>query len=318
MLDIFDLMVFIEAADCGNFSKTGRNLHLSQPAISQKIDNLQKHFGTKLFYRDGRCMRLTESGQALIPLAKELISIARGVDETMISMQTEVCGELKIGCSTTSGKYLLPGIIASYREKYPSVRFNVQVTSKDLLIDRLLSGEFDVGVTSNIYPYQDLEYTKFFQDEIVLIVPPNHRWLNRGSIHVEEVLSEPIILSEEDSGTRELVCMTLQEYNISPDMLKVAMELGSAEAICFAVEQGIGIAFISCLVAARSIKHGYLGRVDIQGNHHTQDIYITRNKRKKPSRSQLEFWGFISSLYGNFDINFPFQNIINRCHSIKA
>jgi DNA-binding transcriptional LysR family regulator len=293
-------MVFLEAAECGNFSETGRNLHLSQPAISQKIDNLQKHFGTKLFYREGRCMQLTETGQVLIPLAKELISVARRVDETMISLQGEVIGEMNLGCSTASGKYILPSLIAQFRKLYPSVRINVQVTSRDIVFNNLLSGDFAVGISSKKIPHQDLEYARFFQDEVILIVPSNHPWSLRTQIQPKEILSEPIILREENAGSRDVFLHGLQEHGISLDMLNIAMELGNAEAIEMAVEQGIGIAFISRLAAARCIDHGYIKKVGVEGMPLVRDIYLTRSKRTKPTRAQLEFWNFISS--ANIDV----------------
>lgn len=316
MLNIYDLMVFLEAAECGNFSETGRNLHLSQPAISQKIDNLQKHFGTKLFYRDGRCMQLTETGQALIPLAKELISVARRVDETMISLQGEVIGEMNLGCSTASGKYLLPSLIAQFRSRYPSVRINVQVTNRNIVFENLLSGDFALGISSKKILHQDLEYAKFFQDEVILIVPSSHPWSRRDQIKPEEIMSEPIILREENAGTRDVFLKALLEHGISLDMLNVAMELGNAEAIEMAVEQGIGIAFISRLAAARGLELGYISRVAVEGMSLVRDVYLTRSKRTKPTRAQLEFWNFISTASIDVSQSKPAYISIREPHTV--
>jgi DNA-binding transcriptional LysR family regulator len=297
MLNIYELVVFLEAAECGNFSETGRNLHLSQPAISQKIENLQKHFGTKLFERDGRTMRLTEAGQALKPLAKELIISARRLDETMVSLQGEVIGEMNVGCSTTSGKYLLPGLIASFRKRYPMVRINVQVISRRSVMDKLLCGDVALGISSKKIPHRDLEYQEFFQDDVILIVPSGHRWDGCTHIQPAEILEEPIILREETAGTRDVFIMAMMERGMSPDMLNVAMDLGNAEAIEMAVEQGIGIAFVSRLAAARGLELGYVAEVKVEGMKLTRDIYLTRCKRTPPTRAQVEFWNFVNSAY---------------------
>ena len=163
MINFSDLVVFLEAAECASFSEAGRKLHLSQPAISQKIDNLQKHFGTKLFIRVGRTMRLTESGQALRPMAKELLGVARRLEETMVSLQGEVVGEMTIGCSTASGKYLLPGLIASFRQKYSLVRINVNVTSRASVMQKLLGGDVALGISSKQIDHPDLKYRELFR-----------------------------------------------------------------------------------------------------------------------------------------------------------
>jgi len=293
MLSIYDLIVFIEAAECGNFSETGRNLHLSQPAISQKIDNLQKHFGTKLFVRDGRTMRLTEAGQALKPLAKELVNTARRLDETMVSLQGEVIGEMTIGCSTASGKYLLPGLIASFRKTYPNVRINVQVTSRQSVLDKLIVGDAALGVSSKQIHHRDLEYQNFFKDDVILVVPRGHHWEDLPYIHPEDLMEEPIILREEVAGTREVMFKALDENGIYPDMLNVVMELGNAEAIEMAVEQKIGVAFISRLAAQRGLELGHINEIAVDGMTLKRDIFLVRNRRVPFTKAQVEFWNFV-------------------------
>jgi DNA-binding transcriptional LysR family regulator len=295
MLNIYDLMVFIEAAECGNFSEAGRNLHLSQPAISQKIENLQKHFGAKLFIRDGRTMRLTESGQALKPLAKELVLGAQRLDETMVSLQGEVIGEMTIGCSTASGKYLLPGLIASFIKLYPNVRINVQVTNRQAVLDKLFIGDFALGVSSKQIHHRDLEYYNFFKDDVILIVPKGHHWEDLPFVSPNDLLAEPIILREEAAGSREVVFRALEERNIYPDMLKVVMELGNAEAIEMAVEQGIGVAFISRLAAQRGLELGYISEIAVDGMPLKRDIFLTRNRRVPSTKAQIEFWDFVKT-----------------------
>jgi len=212
VLNIYD---FLESAECGNFCETGRSLHLSQPAISQKIESLQKHFGAGLFVRDGRTMRLTEAGHALRPMAKELISVAICLDETMFSLQGEVIGEMTVGCSTASGKYLLPGLIASFKSLYPMVRINVQVTSRQSVMTELLNGDVALGVMSKIIHHRELEYKKFFRDDVILIVPAGHKWDGGPTIKAEELLDEPIILREEAAGTREVFMNALHDVGIS-------------------------------------------------------------------------------------------------------
>jgi DNA-binding transcriptional LysR family regulator len=303
MLNFSDLVVFLEAAECSSFSEAGRNLHLSQPAISQKIDNLQKHFGTKLFIRVGRTMRLTESGQALRPMAKELIGVARRLEETMVSLQGEVVGEMTVGCSTASGKYLLPGLIASFRHQYPLVRINVNVTSRASVIKKLLAGDVALGISSKKIDHPDLKYQNLFTDDVILIVPANHPWSDYPVIYPDDILDEPIILREELAGTREVLFDSLRQQDIYPEMLNVVMELGNAEAIEMAVEEGIGVAFVSRLAAARGLDLGHVVEVRVAGMDLRRSISIVRNSQIPPTRAQIEFWDFVQTDEAKMKLN---------------
>lgn len=295
MLDLDALHTFLAVAEHGNFSEAGRKLHFSQPAISQTIDGLEKHFGVRLFIRQGRVARLTEEGQVLEPAARELLAAASRLEETMASLQGQVIGEMTIGCSTTSGKYLLPGLIAGFRRKYPKVRINVNIHSREGVINRLHSGEISLGVSSKKIESKDLDYRRFFTDEVILIVPVGHRWAKFGRIKPDDLLDEPIILREEAAGTHELLLEGLRQHDISPDMLNVVMELGNAEAIEMAVEEGIGIAFISRLAATRGLELGRVVEIAVEGMRLSRNLYMARSQRYPATRAQSEFWNFVSS-----------------------
>lgn len=293
LLNLNDLVIFLVACETRNFSQAGRQLHLSQPAISQTIINLEKHFGTKLFLRQGRSVHLTEIGQALRPVAIELVSSARRLEESISSLQGEVVGEFDIGCSTASGKYLLPSLIARFRRMHPMVRANVLVTSRKSVIEKLVSGEIALGVSSRLVEHRDLEYKDFFSDEVILIAPADHRWANFRQIYPDDLLDEPIILREENAGTREVLQKGLLKQDISFDMLNVAMVLGNAEAIEMAVEEGIGVAFISRLAAARGLELGRAIEVKVEGMNLYRKIYLARNQRFPDTRALVEFWDFV-------------------------
>jgi DNA-binding transcriptional LysR family regulator len=293
MLNADDLVVFIAAAECNNFSEAGRKLHLTQPAISQKIAGLEDRFGVKLFVRHGRTMRLTEAGQVLEPLAKELIGLTRRVEETMVSLQGEVFGEMNVGCSTASGKYLLPGLIAAFREEYPLVRVNVAVSSRKAVLNQLSAGDVALGISSKKVEHRDLLYKTLFTDDVILIVPAGHRWANYPRVYPDDLLDEPIILREEAAGTREVFLNALKCHDIYPEMLNIIMELGNAEAIEMAVEEGIGVAFISRLAAMRGLQLGKVVEVHVEGMELARSIYVVRNNSIPPTRAQVHFWEFL-------------------------
>jgi DNA-binding transcriptional LysR family regulator len=288
-----DLAVFLVACETKNFSQAGRQLHVSQPAISQTINNLEKHFAAKLFIRQGRSVELTDIGRELRPMAQELVSAARRTQETVSSLQGEVVGEFDIGCSTASGKYLLPKLIARFRQMFPLVRINVLVTSRDSVIKKIVSGEVAMGVSSKLIEHRDLEYKNFFIDEVILIAPANHRWADYRRVYPDDLLDEPMILREESSDTIEVLKAGLLEHDISFDMLNVIMGLGNAEAIEMAVEEGIGVAFISRLAAARGKQLGRIVEVEVVGMKLYRKIYLARTKRTPNTHAQSEFWDFV-------------------------
>ena len=295
MLNLNELTVFLTVAETNSFSAAGRELHLTQPAISQKIDNLEKHFSARLFHREGRTVRLTEAGQALQPLARELVAGAIRLEETMASLHGEVIGEMNIGCSTASGKYLLPGIVARFRRSFPHVRINILISSRQSVVEKLLSGVATLGVTSKIIEHRDLEYRDFYCDEVILIVPENHAWARYRQIYPDDLLDEPMILREEIAGTREVLVEGLQGHDISPDMLNIAMVLGNAEAIVMAVGEGIGVAFVSRLAALRDLELGNVVEVAVSGMSLRRNLYLVRNRRLPATRAQMEFWNFVSA-----------------------
>lgn len=291
--NINDMLVFLAACETKNFSQAGRQLNLSQPAISQTINNMEKHFGTKLFLRQGRSVYLTEIGQALRPMAQELVASARRIEESIASLKGEVVGEFNIGCSTDSGKYLLPKLIAKFRHMYPLVRINVIVTSQDVVIDKLVSGEVALGISSCKVERRALEFKDFFSDEVILIVPAEHLWATYRRVYPDDLLDEPMILQEETAGTKKVLEKGLLNHDISLDMLNIVMTLGNAEAIEMAVEEGIGVAFIPRLAAARGIEVGRVLEVQVEGLRLYRKIYLARNQRFPSTRTQNEFWQFV-------------------------
>ena len=297
MINLDALKVFLAIAEHGNFSEAGRHLHLSQPAVSQTIQGLERQLGTQLFIRQGRIAQLTETGQMLVSMARELLTSAQRLEQTMLSLHGEVIGEMTIGCSTASGKYLLPGIIARFRRDYPQVRINVHVSSRDSVIHKLLGGELCLGVSSKVIENSELEYQELFKDDVILIAQAGHPWAQYRQIYPDDLLDEPMILREEVAGTHEVLMEGLLKCDISPDMLNVAMVLGNAEAIEMAVEEGLGVAFVSRLAAARGLELGKVVEVSVEGMNLSRNIYLARNRRQSFTRAQGKFWDFVAATH---------------------
>ena len=174
------------------------------------------------------------------------------------------------------------------------MKINVVIGSRESVITKLLGGDVSLGVSSKVIEHYDLEYQDFFKDDVILIAPASHRWAKYRKIYPDDLLDEPLILREELAGTREVLIDSLLQRDIAPEMLNVAMVLGNAEAICVAVEEELGIAFVSRLAAARGIALGRIVEVSVEGMELSRNIYLARNRRQPLTRAQAKFWEYVN------------------------
>jgi DNA-binding transcriptional LysR family regulator len=293
MLNIHELQVFMAAAETENFSEAGRQLSISQPAVSMQIRALETRLGMELFHRSGRHIALTEAGRALIPMARDLVDRAIQIEEAMASMQGDVVGLLKLACSTTAGKYVLPKLFSGLRERYPQIEVFCHVTSRAIALQMLREGEVHIALTSLREPYKDIEYRPFLSDRIVLIVPPDHRWVRGDTVITPpDLTGENFILREKGSGTYEALKEALVWHDLSLDHLNTVMVLGNSEAIRMAVQEGVGIAFVSMMVAYEAVQAGTLATVDVEGLELANTLYMAYHTDRPATRAQSAFWDF--------------------------
>lgn len=294
MLDIHALQVFLEAARTENFTEAGRSLSLTQPAVSMQIRSLENYLQTTLFERDGRSIRLTKAGQALIPMAQQIVQLAISAEENIRAANGKVIGNLAIGCSTASGKYLLPQVLASFQRLYPEVKVSIPVVSRAQVLERVASGEYDLGVTSMRVTGPDVGYAPFFTDRLALVVPASHPWARRGVIQPHELPGERFICREPESACRIAVNRELAALGVEEDRLNVMMEVGSPEALAMAVEQGIGVSFISLLAATPRLTLGRLALVEVEGLAVSTTVEFVYACSRPASPVRLKFFDFVS------------------------
>jgi DNA-binding transcriptional LysR family regulator len=293
VLDVYELKVFLVAAETENFSEAARQLNLTQPAVSMQIRSLEKKLGVDLFFRAGRSLALTEQGRVLMAMARDMVNHAIQIEEEIESLKGEVVGHLKIGCSTATGKYFLPHLAARFRRCYPAVQMTIYNHGRDVVINELCEGAVQLIVVSAPPACRDVEYRHFFTDHVVLIVPIDHPWAERDIISVEELREADFILRDQQSGTREEVEHVLADVGLSVNDLNVVMEIGNSEAISMAVEEGIGAAFVSRTVAKRGIELGKIKEVSVAGLSLKREVFIAHSLRYPATRAQSEFWDFV-------------------------
>ena len=292
MIELSTLRVFLVAAEEKNFSNAAKRLNLSQSAVSQNIQSMEKVYNVELFVRHGRSVELSETGQTILPMAREVLRAAHMLEDSFQEIHHQVGGELLLGCSTSAGKYLMPALLSLFQEKYPAVHPRVKIMSRDSILERLLSQKIPMGVTSKLFEHREIECQPLFDDRIYVIVPFDHPWAEYGVATPDDLLDQKVIMREEISGTCETAMQALKKYSITPDMLNVTMELGNPEAIEMAVERGVGIAFVSEMVAARGLALGRVKKVKLQGVDLRRTVYIARHVSNPFTRAQTLFWEF--------------------------
>ncbi len=298
MVQVHELQIFLAAAEEENFSAAARRLHLSQPAISFQIQALEQRLKTQLFRRTGRRISLTEAGRDLLPMAREMVNLSARIEESMCAQQGVIKGKIQIGCSTSPGKYVLPHLIGAYRRLYPDVQFSVQVMSRQAVEERLLTQQIHVGVLGLCPTTKELECWPFFTERMALIVAADHPWAARGSVAPEELRTASWILREAGAATRQLMLEHLSEFGYGEDDLRVAMEMGSVEAVQTAVEAGHGVSIVSRIAVRHGLELGRIKTVNVAGMCVERQILLARNRLRTCTCAQLRFREFIESPEG--------------------
>jgi DNA-binding transcriptional LysR family regulator len=293
MLDAHQLNVFLVAAELENFTQAARHLHLSQPSVSAHVQALERQLDTQLFHRSGRHIALTEAGQALLPLAREMVQLSIHVEESIASLAGAVVGHLMLGCSTAAGKYVLPRLMSHFLSLHRQVQMTCNVMTRKTVLEALLDGTVHLAITSAREFSREIEYQHFNTDKIVLIVPADHPWASRSQIEPQELLTEKFLLREKTSGTRQALEQGLLEHGIYVEQLQTVLVMANSESLRTAVEEKIGVSFISRLVASAGMLLGRVVEVKVKGVELEQQLYIGRNTKRPATKVQTAFWEFI-------------------------
>ena len=226
-------------------------------------------------------------------MAEKMVSQSKSIENKMESLKGDVYGRLFVACSTTVGKYVLPYLLAEFMKMYPKVEASCFVTSRQDAMTKLQDGDVNVALASSADFCETLDFSKFISDKIILIAPLNHPWAARGYIEPEELLTENFIWREEGSGTRDVVEQGLQDLGISINQLQTVLTLGNSEAIALAVQEGIGVGFVSQIIVSRLVE-GKVAPIQVRGLDACQHIYIGCDSSRVGTTAQTAFWEFVT------------------------
>ncbi|MBI3166054.1 MAG: LysR family transcriptional regulator [Anaerolineales bacterium] len=292
-MDIRKIETFLCVAQTSSLSEAAKQIHLSQPAVSHQIKMLEEELAVELFIRSNTGLKLTEAGHLLLPYARRLMRDTNDLREMMASLKNNETGDLRIACSSTSGRFVLPLMVARYCTAYPAVRVSILACQPRYMVERLLESEAHLGIVSSEPVEPGLQAQEFFRDAISLVVASSHPWAGRRSIEPSDLLQERVIMREESSGTRKVMLEELAKFDINLEDLNVFLEVGNVEGVLELVADGYGVSFVSEL-ASRTLR--LLGRVvclPITGMTMERVNYLVRKRASPPHRARDVFWGFI-------------------------
>jgi DNA-binding transcriptional LysR family regulator len=258
------LQVFHAVARHLSFTKAAEALHMTQPAVTFQVRQLEEQFNTRLFDRTHNRISLTEAGERVYRHAGEIFELYSRMESEVRDLTGKVSGVVMIGASTTIAEYMLPALLGDFKRKFPEVALRLRVSNTDGIVSMVEDNEIDLGVVEAPVANKNLVVEVFRVDQLVAVLPPDHELAGRRSVPVTELVKYPYIAREEGSGTREVVHEYLRVAGLTPASLDVIMELGSPESIKGAVEAGMGISVLSRATLAKELKLGTLTAVELE------------------------------------------------------
>ena len=287
------LKTYLAVVRLGSFSEVAKKLSISQPAVSFQIQKLERDLGVRLIDRGQKSITLTDAGKRLMRFAeaveKERGRLARDLDQ----LREDVTGTIVIAASTIPGEILLPPMLGGFKSLHPAIGARVEVSDSLTVIAGVQDGTYDVGFCGARPESKELDFFKIAEDEIVLIVFPEHPFARRRKISLMELEEEPLIFREETSGTQQSLKSLLSKAGIDMEKLTTNLILGTSQSVVSAVEAGVGIAFVSNLAIKKSVALGLVKEVTVKGLELRRDFYCVYRKERVVSRLLSEFIAFV-------------------------
>ena len=285
------LQVFHTVARLLSFTKAADSLHMTQPAVTFQVRQLEEYFNTRLFDRTHNRISLTEVGEKVFTYSEQILGLYREMDNDIRTLTGEIIGVLVIGASTTVAEYMLPRLLGEFQELYPNVKLRLKVSNSLSIVHMVENNDIDIGIVESTVLNKSLAVESCWQDNLVVIVAPGHPLADKESVHVNELKNYPFISREEGSGTRDVLSDYLEENGMSMNDLDLSMEFGSPEAIKNAVESGLGISIVSETTLAKELQLNPLVSVKVDPPIQ-RPFSLVHQRQKFRIRAMQEFLNF--------------------------
>lgn len=282
------LQVFHAVARLLSFTKAAEVLHMTQPAVTFQIRQLEEQFDTRLFDRTHNRVSLTEAGQVVFEYAERIFEQYGEMENAIREMTDDINGSLTIGASTTISEYMLPSLLGDFKAKNPDVKLRLRVSNTEGIVSMVENNVIDLGVVEGPVSNKNLLVEVCRNDDLVLIVPPGHALANEKEVTVKDIMQYSFICREEGSGTRGVTLDYLMAQGVEKPLINNCLELGSPEAVKGAVEAGMGIAIVSSASISKELKLGSLVSISLKPALSRKFSFVRqRQKFKVPAMEEL-------------------------------
>lgn len=256
------LRVFTEVAQQGSMARAAETLHLTPPAVSMQIKEIESQVGLPLFDRNGRTVTLSTAGEYFLIHAKRLLAALKDADHAMARLKRIEHGLLTIGMVSTA-KYFVPHLLARFHKDHPGVDVRLRVAgNREQLVALMSAGDVDLSIMGRPPREVATRAESFAAHPLVFVAPPDHPLARRNEVPLAALEREPLIVREHGSGTRAAMEGLFAEHRFEP---RISMEMSSNETIKQAVMAGMGLSFISLHTVGLELKNGLLAVLDING-----------------------------------------------------
>ena len=287
-MNISQIRTFLTLADCLNMTETAARLNCTQPAISARINSLEESLNTPLFDRIGKKIHLTANGVVFCDYARKLLGTLQAATEHLHQMDDPLTGTIHFGASNFIGIYLIPAFLGRYRKIAPRLQFELDILPSAKLLERLDANKNEFLILSDQIPLDEsrYEFRDFCRDEMVLIVPPDHRLAKAEKCTVADLALDTFLVKAAPSATRSFL---LDKIHAQGGSLGREMHISSTEAIKQGVMHGLGFSILSRFTVAHELAAGRLCEVPIASMRFERGIRVVFRRDKLLSPAALQF-----------------------------
>jgi DNA-binding transcriptional LysR family regulator len=286
---------YVKVVENQNLSKTADEFGISQPAVTKQIQCLEEIFGVLLLERSGRKLKPTEAGEILYNQAREVIKAVEKTERAMEDLAESRKGSLSLGASTIPGQYILPHLIKIYKDNFSSISISMDIADTEKIFSRVVERELDVGIVGAWINNRKVDGFQWLEDELVVIVPKNHKLARNQEVKMDSLLHEHWIFREKGSGTRKAVEGLLTTHGIRKEDLNIYMEAGSTEAVLAMVESGMGISIVSRW-AVKRIEQRKMKAIILDEADARRSFYVIYPRQKVRRKSVNDFLDYLKSI----------------------
>ncbi len=279
------LEAFVQTAQRGTVSRAADALFVTQPTLTARLKGLERELGARLFVRTGRGMRLSDAGRAFLPYAERSLGAAAAGRRLLADLERGEGGQLALGAAPAVSTYVLPLILTRFRRTHPGVQLAVRTGHSEEILELVLREEVQVGLGRSLQ-HREVEAIPLYDDELVLVVDPDHPFAQQDGVGAEQIGDVQLILFDRTSSYHRLTSEFFQRLGAVP---KGVMELDNIDAAKKMVEQGLGVALLPHTAVAGELEAGILHSVTMaDAPALTRSIVVFRKRSSGPPTVALD------------------------------